>query len=262
MKGYRMMLTRVRWSLVQRGVLGTLKIALGRIASKRKIKEEALAKSATHPFDVEYGVDTSGLIGGVRLFTGHQHDIYNAAYWGVAPSRAREVLRRWVATIPPGRRIEDYTFADVGCGKGRMVLIASELPFKEAVGVELNPELAQTAEKNASAWTAAGRARSPIRIAPQDATEMALPEGPCVLYFYNPFEAPVMQKMLQRLDEHFAGRPGELDVLYLFPKFDSLFAERPEYKLLWRAEISESEEDRAVDPGVSSSEHPCSAYRR
>ncbi len=225
MKGYRMMLTRVRWSLIQRGVPGTLKLALERIASKRKIKEEALAKSATHPFDVKYGVDTSGLIGGVRLFTGHQHDIYNAAYWGVAPSRAREVLRRWVATIPPGRRIEDYTFADVGCGKGRMVLIASELPFKEAVGV-------------------------------------ALAEGPCVLYFYNPFEAPVMQKMLQRLDEHFAGRPGELDVLYLFPKFDSLFAERPEYELLWRAEISESEEDRAVDPGVSSGEHPCSAYRR
>src|SRR5260370_38169723 len=143
MNGYRMMVTRVRWSLVQRGALGTLKIALGRLASKRKIKEEALAKSATHPFDVEYGVDTSGLIGGVRLFTGHKHDIYNAAYWGVAPSRAREVLRRWVATIPPGHRIEDYTFADVGCGKGRKGLVASKLPVKEAGGGEVNPRVRQ-----------------------------------------------------------------------------------------------------------------------
>src|SRR5260370_35354062 len=126
MNGYRMMVTRVRWSLVQRGALGTLKIALGRLASKRKIKEEALAKSATHPFDVEYGVETSGLIGGVRLFTGHKHDIYKAAYWGVAPSRARGVVRRWGATIPPGGRVEGYTLADVGCGEGRWGVLASE----------------------------------------------------------------------------------------------------------------------------------------
>jgi SAM-dependent methyltransferase len=46
---------------------------------------------------------------------------------------------------------ESHQFVDLGCGKGRAMLIALELGFKNVVGVEYNKELLVAAEKNLSA---------------------------------------------------------------------------------------------------------------
>ena len=127
---------------------------------------------------------------------------------------------------PRDGRLEDYTLLDVGCGKGPILLMASELPFKEVIGVELNAELARTGEENMTVWKAAGRTKCPVRIVQRDATEIELPEGPCVFYLYNPFEATVLRRLLDRLEAHFVGRLDGFEILYLFPKFDSVFAER------------------------------------
>lgn len=55
----------------------------GRKALPRMTVKEGLT---THPFDVENGVRTSGLIPGRFLKTGHAHDRHSTAYFGVAPS--------------------------------------------------------------------------------------------------------------------------------------------------------------------------------
>ena len=39
-----------------------------------------------HPFDVQNHVQTSGLVAGRHLGTGHEHDEHNTAYYGIAPS--------------------------------------------------------------------------------------------------------------------------------------------------------------------------------
>src|ERR1700743_1606930 len=39
-----------------------------------------------HPFDRDYGVDTSGLIWGEDLPSGSRNDTWNTAYYGIAPS--------------------------------------------------------------------------------------------------------------------------------------------------------------------------------
>src|SRR5580698_8299467 len=82
-----------------------------------------------HPFDVEFGVRTSGLIAGRHLKSGHRHDRHATAYFGVAPSVFRSLVRRWRRTRAAAR-LEDFTFVDVGAGMGRAVLLAAELPFK------------------------------------------------------------------------------------------------------------------------------------
>ena len=41
-----------------------------------------------------------------------------------------------------------FAFVDMGSGKGRALLVASELPFAKIVGVELSQELHQIAEEN------------------------------------------------------------------------------------------------------------------
>ena len=94
-----------------------------------------------HPFDQMHGVDTSGLVPAKHLITGHANDEHVTAYYGVAPSILRTLIERWRETIPP-HPISSYTFIDIGAGKGRGLLVASELRFRKVIGIELNPALA------------------------------------------------------------------------------------------------------------------------
>ena len=216
-------------------------------------------KPPLHPFDKRYGVETSGLIEGASLKSGHTNDAFNTAYYAMAPSRFQHVIDYWIAdeTHPA---LENYAFVDLGCGKGRAVLMASKLGFREVVGVELHASLARIAKSNVAAWTKAGRAVCPIRIVCQDATEFALPTGHCLLYLFNPFAAPVVLRIIERIEAEFADRPGMLDLIYFNPEAEQLLQNHPGFELLWTGTMPMSEEDQAADP-VASPDDVCSVYR-
>jgi SAM-dependent methyltransferase len=167
-----------------------------------------------HPFDAEFGVRTSGLVAGRHLKTGHRHDRYATAYYGVAPSVFHALIKRWL-TRTPNAAVAEMTFVDLGAGMGRAVLLASALGFKAAIGVELHPTLAGIARKNASLWRSAGRELGPIRIIGGDATGFALPAGPVLVFLFNPFGAPVMRKLLKNLGAQLEQRPFPLSLLYV-----------------------------------------------
>src|SRR5277367_4507445 len=133
--------SKLQWSLAQRGLGGTLRFAL--LRTWRQTPDEATPQ--LHPFDERYGVDTSGLIGGGELRSGHRNDVFNTAYYGMAPSRFQRLMEYWVADESHAG-IEHYSFVDLGCGKGRAVMMASEFGFREVVGVELHAPLARIAE--------------------------------------------------------------------------------------------------------------------
>ena len=97
-----------------------------------------------HPFDVEFGVRTSGLVAGRHLKSGHRHDRHVTAYYGVAPSVFHALMGKWRKSAPAAR-MQETTFVDLGAGMGRAVLLASELGFKAVVGVELHPTLTRIA---------------------------------------------------------------------------------------------------------------------
>jgi len=249
-------LAKLRWSLAQRGLLGTLRAASRRIRSPRGPR---ITKPQKHPFDLRYGVDTSGLIGGGDLRSGHRHDIFNTAYYGMAPSRFRSVMSRWIADDIHGA-IDSYSFVDLGCGKGRAVLMASEFGFRDVVGVELHSGLAKIAEANVAAWTASARAAAPMRILNKDAAEFVFPDGACLLYLFHPFTAPVLTRVIERIEADFAGRPGLLDVIYFNPEAGELLDAHPGFQRLWTGTVDMSEEDATVD-WVASSDDLCSIYR-
>jgi SAM-dependent methyltransferase len=113
-----------------------------------------LTATPIHPFDLAHGVDTSGLVPAANLVTGHPNDEHVTAYYGVAPSILRTLIEQWRESPPP-QPVYDYSFLDFGAGKGRAMLVASELPFREVIGIELNPELAAVAQRNLDLWIAA-----------------------------------------------------------------------------------------------------------
>lgn len=237
----------------QRGLVGALRMEVGRLLGRGGAR-----RLPVHGFDVEHGVETSGLVEGGELAGGHPHDVFTTAYFGVLPSRMRALLRMWRATegVP---RVEEVAFVDVGCGKGRALLLAAEMPFREAVGVELNAGLAAVAERNVERWRELGRERAPMRVVCGDATEVELPAGPLLLYLYNPFRAEVLRRLLGRLEARAEAGGGGVEVVYLYPEEEAVFREFPRFVRMWRRGVGLEGED--AGDGFSAAEDPCCLYR-
>ena len=106
---------------------------------------------AVHPFDERFGVETSGLI--YELPSGHQHDLHNNGYFAVAPSVFHSIMRAMVERLHLD--FQRFGFVDLGSGKGRALLLASDYPFREVIGVELSPKLDRIARDNIARY--AGR---------------------------------------------------------------------------------------------------------
>lgn len=123
-----------------------------------------------HPFDFAHGTDTSGFVSASKLPQGEPASRRALFYAGSQPS----ILRAALAALPP---VDSCTFLDLGCGKGRALLVASELPFRDILGVELSPVLAETARRNAAIVARRHPERTTIRIVEGDATALPLPAG-------------------------------------------------------------------------------------
>jgi predicted RNA methylase len=247
MRGLQRWIGFARWAVQQKGNL--LYMVVGRLRGGTK------ARTMVHHFDREHGLETSGQIFAWRLGVKHPHVEFATAYMGVPPSRMRAVLELWRCT-PGVMPTEACAFVDVGCGKGRALLLASEMPFRETLGVEFDGDLVTTARSNVALWDQAGRLRSPVKVVHADATEVELPEGPLLVYLFNPFGAPVLRRMLQRLQQ----LQTAVDVLYLFPKDEEVFAEFPAFELLWKEDVSLAAQDVGADC-VSGEVESCNAYR-
>jgi SAM-dependent methyltransferase len=142
-------------------------------------------------FDREHGVETAFF------------DPFN-----YEPTRVDVIARTLdvVARIP-----EDWNFVDLGSGKGRVVLMASQRPFRKVVGVEWRKRLHRKAERNLAVWQSKGLAKAPVELIHGDAAEVEYPPDPLIVFLYNPFPAVVVAEVLRRL------RNREVRLVYVNP---------------------------------------------
>jgi hypothetical protein len=215
------------------------------IPARRKRRKGPTPK---HPFDILHGTCTGSLIPGDDLSTGHRHDRHITAYHGAAPSLFRKLLARWqpLAQHP----IPRTAFVDIGAGKGRAMLLASELPFRRITGVELHPALAAAARTNIQRYQST-HTTPPISLHEADVMSLRMPTGPCLLFLFNPFGIVLMDRFLDRLARQFKNRPGELDILYVNDEQRDLFRDHhKQFTELWRDRIFLSHEDRDADKAI------------
>lgn len=199
-----------------------------------------------HPWDEINGVRTSGLVAGRHLKSGHVHDRHATAYYGVAPSVFHALVKRWRRTGPRGS-VEETTFADIGAGMGRGVLLAAQMPFRRVIGIELHPDLARRARLNVALWKKAGRALAPVKLVQGDAVEFAFPGGACVAFLFNPFGATVMRRWLKGIAKAFAERPGELDILYVNNEQEGVLEMSRGFQRLFLGKVNRSRADARAD---------------
>jgi SAM-dependent methyltransferase len=112
--------------------------------------------------------------------------------------------------------MEAFTFVDLGSGMGRVVLFASQFPFREVVGVEFSPAFHAIAEQNLLTYRAPRKTLS-VRLLHADATEYAFPPTPLVLYIYNAFDRTVLKKIVENLETSLRETPRDVVVYYIYP---------------------------------------------
>lgn len=199
-----------------------------------------------HPFDRTHGTDTGGLIPRAGLLTGHASDAHITAYYAVAPSILDALIDFWLGTHP-ALPIDHYTFLDIGAGKGRALFTAAQHPFRQVVGIELNPALAAIARANKLAFESSPAADSlaPVNVLEGDALEVPLPAGPIAAFLFHPFEAPLLRRFLARVVQHCAG--SSLDVLYVNAEHAAIFDRNPAFTRVFYGMIPMSAEDHLAD---------------
>ncbi|GJL74571.1 class I SAM-dependent methyltransferase [Nitrosomonas sp.] len=116
-----------------------------------------------------------------------------------------------------------FTFIDFGAGKGRVLLLAAQLPFAAVIGVEFSNELCKVASENISKIPPGKKSAREIACIYSDVADYPLPDTALVCYFYNPFAQPVMQTVLDKLTASLRHQQREIYIIYIDPKHRSLF---------------------------------------
>jgi len=120
---------------------------------------------------------------GRNLKSGHRHDRHNTAYYELRLLSFRVGCA--LAEEPACGADRRVCVCGCGRGNGRAVLLASELSFREVVGVELNPALARIARKNVGhGGRLAGLGADADGL--RRCGRFPLPDGPCVAFLFNP----------------------------------------------------------------------------
>jgi SAM-dependent methyltransferase len=173
-------------------------------------------------YDWDHRVNTtSGAVGWRERLLGEFH----SAYQPTDPVFFAEIMEELQRHTD--QNLQDFTFIDLGSGKGRVLLMASEFPFRRIIGVELLPSLNRIAQENISLYKSETQKCSVLNSICGDATSFPLPEGPIVLYLFNPFPEPALKRALANLESHLHSNPYPVYLLYHNPVLEHILASQP-----------------------------------
>ena len=118
----------------------------------------------------------------------------------------------------------DFLFIDLGSGKGRTLLMASEYPFRKILGVELLPELDEIAQENIRKYSSANQKCRTLESICGDVCEFEFPAEPIVLYLFNPVSESGLGRVIGNLERSVMASPRKVVVLYHNPEHEEMLA--------------------------------------
>ena len=155
-------------------------------------------------FDIRHGTNTGGF---VNLWK-YRIESANAKYGVSYGSTSEQHIEVLLSPLP-----RDASFVDLGCGKGRPLIVAAAMKFKTVIGVEFVSELVEIASENLR------KTRTNATVVCGDAADYEFPAGSLIVYLYNPFNATIVSSVAQKLRL----RNGKLWVIYVNPEHGHLF---------------------------------------
>ena len=172
-------------------------------------------------FDSKFRVDTAGSIALEDLAIDSDNKSRGVYYEPTPPHVFHHILSK----LDIDHR--EFEFVDFGCGKGRVVLLAARYPFRKITGIEFAPELAEVARRNLATFTDKAQQCTNVDVVCLDATQYEIPDTKAVLYFFNPFDAIVMEAIARNLEASFQRNRAEKFLIYYNPQSEAVFEKLP-----------------------------------
>lgn len=129
--------------------------------------------------------------------------------------------------------LRDFVFVDYGAGRGRVLLLASQRPFRRVQGVEFAEELHNDALMNIAQYPRSRMKCRDVDCTLDDAVRYDPPDERAILYFFNPFGPRVFTDALARIVESYRANPRRLYLVLVDPMLadmvedTGLFERRP-----------------------------------
>jgi hypothetical protein len=167
-------------------------------------------------YDWEHSVDTTR--SNVGIGTQFLDGVTARPYFATEPWLFEQIMH----AIPVD--FSQFTFIDLGSGKGRVLLMASSYPFQRIVGVEFMPDLHRAAQNNIASYSSARQRCRQIETVCVDARDFQFPNGSLVVYLFNPFSESTFAKVLENLRPSDEQGPREIYVAYRYTEHEKLLA--------------------------------------
>ncbi len=211
-------LTWVRDSLRHRGLAGSARYYFREFLDLLRdlTPERRKSRYGDIDFDFEHNVDTTWAT--VSLRTRIREWLSGGQYQPSEPVMFREMLD----SLPV--YLDGFTFIDLGSGKGRTLLMASDYPFRRIIGVELLAELNAIAQRNIARYRSDSQKCFAIESHAADAGRFDLPADPSVLYLFNPFPRHVWCNVLANLYRSLLAAPRPVFLIYHNPVHQDILA--------------------------------------
>ena len=203
------------------GVVGTLdqlpSFVFGSAAAR--LRRKTPRESTPDAFDREHGTDTAGTL------TGHE--------LGPRVTRGGHLVTRYQTTSSAAiRRLLDrldidhaqFTFVDLGCGKGKPLLIAAGYPFRRLIGVDISAVCIAVARANVERCGPKRIDPARVELLTMDVEDFVFPLEPLVVYLYNAFPVGLLERVVANLEASLRRAPREIVVVYVNPQAMVAFA--------------------------------------
>ena len=167
--------------------------------------------------DNKYGIDTQTKIELKDLNINSTNVKNGERYQATKVIFLKKLLNNIKPIIP-----DSPVLVDLGCGKGRVLLVASEFGFREVRGVEFAHELCETAKDNIVKYKIRGKRDSVFRVIESDAALYKIQKDENVLFIFNSFDDMIMAQVLQNIAASIQEKMREVIIIYHNPKYDNL----------------------------------------
>ena len=148
--------------------------------------------------------------------------VFHSAYQPSEPTIFHEMLD---AVQQLGLDLRGFTFIDLGSGKGRTLMMASDYSFRRIAGVELLPALHRIAQENLSQYHSAAQKCFVLEAVCGDASKFAFPAEPLVLYLFNPLPETGLRQVMANLEQSLRAHPRPIYVLYHNPLLEPVLSQ-------------------------------------
>ncbi|MBC7843684.1 MAG: class I SAM-dependent methyltransferase [Gemmatimonadaceae bacterium] len=198
---------------IRKGRLGRVGYSIACLGWRGALAE--LAKRPDSPetdaeFDAMHGTNTAGSVEPADLGIRDADTVRKAIRYLPSPLRVTSWMLNEIG-VDPAR----CSFVDIGCGKGRVLLVAAERPFRHIAGVEISTELADIARLNTQRYRPASSRVGAIAVSNSDARDFEMPSGDLLIHMYHPFDPAISAAVFARLATSADARPRRVSVAYL-----------------------------------------------